>query len=312
MMNQEIVRELTELTAKIKEALMPENKDAAETPKLPKEGDRVEFTGVSERYVDLELGKEYEVLWSFEDGDVAVNDDADDMNFIKKGDYRLAGKAETPKLPKVGEIVYVLSNERSGSENKPGDIGKVTEVSRDLDGDDVGFQVDVPGSNSTSIWHYASEIRPATEEEIAKYHASVTQKPKVGDWVRYTRDDGTDLTKGRAYKVVDARCEWCVGVVDDVGDDNYLNEGNLEIIVEPTVFDRLGRAQGEYLKGDIVRIEEYVKGHPVDTIGTVAEDCGPRTVKVIAFDATEGNAEIWFEKYPKLVAPVSARVDEVC
>lgn len=110
-------------------------------------------------------------------------------------------------VPQEGDIVVVTGN-TNDSENKVGDIGKVTVV----DYDDMDARVLVPNGKDYSNWTEFSDIRKATSAEVEKYEqavkdaeiaekwAKIGRKPnefKKGDAVFVTHSDG-----GKVYGII--------------------------------------------------------------------------------------------------------------
>lgn len=201
---------------------------------------------------------------------------------------------------KIGDIVVITDN-TNHSANKVGDIGIIEEIPKKNNP-----IVAVPGRKSGKGWSHTKpeEMRLATAEEIAKYEEALKPKVKVGDWIRNIKDEDSDLTIGKVYKVNDIEPDGFVGVTDDLGDENGIASEDYEIIDKLTPFDRAGRKPGEFKVGDIVRVVDANGGNNMvgDLVEVYLTD-GTDTPKVVDRD---GDA-VW-EK-AELVTPVESRVD---
>lgn len=227
-------------------------------------------------------------------------------------------KPEPAQSFKEGDVVVITAN-TSDSENSVGDIGKITEIfMREA-------RVEVPGGPKLSNWSLFTEMRHATQAEREQYEEAIKpKKPKLkaGDWVtvdlsmaKNTDDDGkpyfhpTDLTDGKAYEVLK----------DDDGDLYFLDDGGdrrynpiaseaYEIVAPPSVFERIGREEGEFKVGDIVRVitGEFTRFEP-GTIGKLVSGAHficPRKFGVKHGDTTQDCYDDF-----ELIATVESRVD---
>ena len=156
------------------------------------EGDRVKVLAYGEDR-DIKVGEIGTVEDIHDDEDdpytIGVESDEGNYDYFRPEDLELV--EEKPYKPSEGDIVVITGN-TNRSRNAVGDIGKVGEVAPDNTA-----RVHVPSRpNSDKVndnWTKFSEMRPATDEEKAKYERAVKfaelgRKPgefKKGDIVRY-------------------------------------------------------------------------------------------------------------------------------
>lgn len=156
-----------------------------------------------------------------------------------------------------------------------------------------------------------TKMRHATQAEREQYEESLKPKEpklKAGDWVKFA-EDGADITAGKVYEIK-ANADGDLYFLDDEGDDRtYPISGDsdyqFEIVAPPSVFERIGREEGEFKVGDIVRVTDTTLGHPVGTIGIVEYDENS-FVKL----RVRANGELKSHSGKmELIAPVESRVD---
>lgn len=157
------------------------------------EGDVVVFKkGIHDSYINV--GKAYKVtedkLFIDEDGDsITVYSNEGDLNRTRE----TVDVYELQYVPQEGDIVVVTGN-TNDSENKVGDIGKVTVV----DYDDMDARVLVPNGKDYSNWTYFSEMRKATPAEVEKYEQAVKDAEK---WAKIGRKPN-EFKKGDIVRVI--------------------------------------------------------------------------------------------------------------
>lgn len=157
---------------------------------------------------------------------------------------------------KKGDIVVVIDN-TSGSLNKVGDIGIVSECG------ECGGRIEVPGGVTSNNNHYYRDLRLADGKEKAQYHVNKAKEdgtyhegmPKEGDKIvvvdgqhelfeKY--EDGDILTVKRVH-------EDGSGDVDVIETGEFLIRSEFEIIERK---DEKERKQGRFAIGDIVYYED--------------------------------------------------------
>ena len=160
---------------------------------------------------------------------------------------------------KKGDIVVVIDN-TSGSLNKVGDIGIVSECG------ECGGRVEVPGGVTSNNNHYYRDLRLADGKEKAKYHVDKAKEdgtyhegmPKEGDKIvvvvvdeeyklfeKY--ENGDILTVKRVH-------EDGSGDVDVIETGEFLIRSEFEIIERKEEVEE--RKQGRFAIGDIVYCED--------------------------------------------------------
>lgn len=209
---------------------------------------------------------------------------------------------------KTGDIVVITGNTNS-SRNAVGDIGKVgMYVSKS------GADVDVLGKTSgNGNYTLFNEMRHATQAEREQYEESLKPKLKAGDWVKFASYTGVvnsdGITLNKAYNVhIDANSE--LTFVDDDGDNRSQPieaKEAYEIVAPPSVFERIGRNEGEFKVGDVVRVTGSALGHNIGTIGVIEYDSGWGKLRVRANGELKSHAG-----QMELIAPVENRVDIPC
>lgn len=219
---------------------------------------------------------------------------------------------------KEGDIVVITGN-TNYSRNAVGDIGKITEIfMREA-------RVEVPGGPKLDNWSLFTEMRHATQAEREQYEESLKPKKpqlKAGDLVKFA-EDGTDITAGKVYEIK-ANADGDLYFLDDEGDDRtYPISGDSDYHFEivkapkpPSVFERIGRKEGEFKVGDVVRVigDDVLGGENKDgdigVVTSVSRWSGIPQVRVSGRDCgNDGNG--WFAPAPyfELIAPVESRVD---
>lgn len=160
------------------------------------------------------------------------------------------------KIIKDGDIVVVIDN-TSGSLNKVGDIGIVSECEY------VVCKVTVPGGSDISNKHFYRDLRLADGAEKAQYHVDKAKEdgtyhegmPKEGDKIVVVNEehelfekyeDGGILTVKRVH-------EDGSGDVDVIETGEFLIRSEFEIIERK---DEKERKQGRFAIGDIVYYED--------------------------------------------------------
>lgn len=214
---------------------------------------------------------------------------------------------------KEGDIVVITAN-TNDSRNAVGDIGKITEIfMREA-------RVEVPGGPKLANWSMFTEIRHATQAEREQYKESLKPKKpqlKAGDWVTIdTRRYNLDITEGKAYEVLGDAGD--LYFLDDAGDKRtgWFRDEAYEIVEEPSVFERIGREEGEFKVGDVVRVigdgllGVENKDGDIGVVTSFSRWTGSPQVRVSGRDCgNDGNG--WFApaQYIELIAPVESRVD---
>ena len=236
--------------------------------------------------------------------------------YAEGGAEKAQEKPEPAQSFKEGDIVVITGNTNAHG-FEIGTVGKITclDVSDDqhkvssLDGHDWW-------------WLEESEMRHATQAEREQYEESLKPKLKAGDWVKFTSYKGIvnreDISLNKAYQVfTDTDDE--LAFVDDAGDrcsQPLRDKEAYEIVAPPSVFERIGRKEGEFKVGDVVRVigDDVLGGENKDgDIGVVTSSSrwtGNPQVRVSGRGCgNDGNG--WFAPahYFELIAPVESRVD---
>lgn len=164
-----------------------------------------------------------------------------------------------------------------------------------------------------------TKMRHATQAEREQYEESLKpKKPKLkaGDWVEFA-ENFDDVTAGKKYEVVVDEDDGELCIIDDGGDKNVaIDNEPYEIVEPPSVFERIGRKEGEFKVGDVVRVigDDVLGGENKDgDIGVVTSFgrwTGCPQVRVSGRDCgNDGNGWSAPAHYFELIAPVESRVD---
>ena len=231
--------------------------------------------------------------------------------YAEGGAEKAQEKPEPAPTFKEGDIVVITGN-TTVSVNNVGDIGKITEISiREA-------RVEVPGGPKLSNWSLFTEIRHATQAEREQYEESLKPKkpaPKfaVGDYVMPTEDypQLAIVTKGEKLRIERV-------IAPNEGGDWYVVSGGWSIserylteYVEPSVFECIGRKEGEFKKGDIVRVGSNTDCTPfIGTTQIVRLYTDGLSGGNVYFEGyTDDNDDIQLGRNIELIAPVESRVD---
>ena len=236
------------------------------------------------------------------------------VDSLEKRVDALEEKPEAPSF-KEGDIVVITGN-TNGSENSVGNIGKITKI------DTREARVKVPDGPKLANWSLFTEIRHATQAEREQYEEALKPKkpnPKAGDWVKFTSYKGVanrdDISLNKAYQVfTDTDDE--LAFVDDAGDKRIQPlkaVDALETVAPQTAFERIGRKEGEFKVGDIVRVIDAegseLSNGDIGIITEIDDDSVPFFVSVPNKD-TAGNYQCLDDI--ELITPVESRVDVPC
>lgn len=208
---------------------------------------------------------------------------------------------------KEGDIVVITGKGNIGDFNthlfEIGELVRVQIAPENTNAGDRFFGSSLKTANHKWYVHN-SYARHATQAE----RASLKPKLKAGDWVKFT-EDGTDITAGKKYEVVVDEDDGELCIIDDGGDKNVaIDHEPYEIVAPPSVFERIGRKEGEFKVGDVVRVitGEFTLFEP-GTIGELVSGAHficPRKFGVKHGDTTQDCYDDF-----ELIAPVESRVD---
>lgn len=250
--------------------------------------------------------------------------------YAEGGAEKAQEKPEPAQSFKEGDIVVITESnyDRGDKSNvgwaksgqglmKSGAIGEVISVNDNLTTVKFDDSQPVDSADKRDLQAFVlhiKEMRHATQAEREQYEEALKPKLKAGDWVKFT-EDGTDITAGKVYEIK-ANADGDLYFLDDEGDDRtYPISGDSDYQFEivkatkpPSVFERIGRKEGEFKIGDIVRVitGEFTLFEP-GTIGELVSGAHficPRKFGVKHGDTTQDCYDDF-----ELIAPVESRVD---
>ncbi|GGP13488.1 hypothetical protein [Oceanobacillus neutriphilus] len=213
------------------------------------------------------------------------------------------GEKEKGYIPQEGDIVVITGN-TNGSRNKIGDIGKVGEI------DIHDARVFVAGRPTMANWTLFDEMRPATDEEKAKYlgrteevasaqseeNSSPYGEISVGDKVKVVVADGEEsehgwgrVNNGDIGVVTDADFLGSIRVDFPNQKNWYAEESELIKVAD----------NGDLLPGTFFRVNQgFLEGTIAEITGRRehCDDCGYGT----AYDHTNDSGWLGTEQFDVL------------
>ncbi|MCG7407733.1 hypothetical protein MH117_09885 [Paenibacillus sp. ACRRX] len=171
---------------------------------------------------------------------------------------------------KVGEFARVVG----GFGDHSADRDDVVKILLDDESTQPFKCGDIDGKELTRPWFHESELVRATDEEVAEARRKLSEAErfKVGEYARTLVE--SDLPKGSIVKIVrdDQDSKPFKGQLLDESDFDYFTQNQLErVMPEALEWAKLGRSVGEFKVGDVVEVTRSLAGHPVGSVGVVAE-----------------------------------------
>lgn len=276
---------------------------------------------------------------TYEGGDPRMKDDYDDNFGMRDGGYVLfrkvsaettstidervdslekrVGKMEEKLAPsfKEGDLVVITGSGDIGEFSTHGfEIGELVRVRIGLEDTVAGDRFRGESLKTKHLWYvHNSYARHATPAERQAYEESLKPKLKAGDWVKI-EDKSDGITAGKKYEVIIDEDDGELCVIDDDGDKNcVIHNEPYEIVAPPTAFEHLGRKEGEFKVGDVVRViktgtHHFNKDEVIEIIAFKRN--GLNEIKGKRFsEKTSGMCPYLYEREIELIAPVESRVD---